>query len=233
MSDISTREYPCKQILELACAAQRVNGSYIKEGEAVYDEEGKFLFMKPSNKSMMLTTLDPLLYKGDPKEAPMPLKVLPEDAELAEQIQSHFRKLMFSAIEGENDFLVNINSILNSESVKLNQFGYVACLPSVFKRDFVQTKVKKAAKSVDEGFLADVDEWVRDLDVEIISSVKSKNFEGFNIDAIIDNKMVSWMAKTDLKLGPAVLVKGKVKAHNEHWKHKNDVTRLNYVKVAQ
>lgn len=117
--------------------------------------------------------------------------------------------------------------------VKQNQFGYVACLPSVHARDIVQTKVKRAARSVEEGCLAEIGSTVKDLDAEIISSVKSKNFEGWNIDAIISNKMVSWMNKTNLNLGPAVVVKAKVKDCNKHWKHQNDVTRLHYVKVAQ
>jgi len=39
--------------------------------------------------------------------------------------------------------------------------------------------------------------------------------------------------KTNLDLGPCVIVKAKVKDHNKHWKHQNDVTRLNFVKAAQ
>jgi DNA-binding transcriptional regulator YiaG len=136
-------------------------------------------------------------------------------------------------IEGENDFQTNINAILSSDTVKQNQFGYVACLPSVHVRDVAQTKVKRAARSVEEGYLADIGSNLKDLDGEIISSVKSKNFEGYNIDAIINNRMVSWLNKTNLNLGACVIVKAKVKDHSKHWKHQNDVTRLNYVKAAQ
>jgi hypothetical protein len=181
----------------------------------------------------MLCTLEPAIWTADPKDAPMPLRVLPEDTALAEEIKRHFRKFLFSAIEGENDFQTNINTILSSDTVKTNQFGYVACLPSVHIRDIAQTKVKRAARQVEEGPLAEIGSALKDLDAEIISSIKSKNFEGWNIDAIINNKMVSWMNKTDLKLGPAVIVKAKVKDCNKHWKHQNDVTRLNYVKAAQ
>ena len=227
------KEYPTQQVLELACAAQRINGAYIRESDNIYADDGVFLYSKKTNKMLMLCTLDPAIWTADPKDAPMPLRVLPEDTAMAEEVQKHYRKLAFAAIEGTNEFLTSINTILNSETTKQNQFGYVACLPSTYVRDVAQTKVKKAARTVDEGFLANIDEWVKDLDAEIISSVKSKNFEGFNIDAIINNKMVSWMSKTALNLGPAVLVKAKVKAHNQHWKHQNDVTRLNYVKAAQ
>jgi len=230
---MSKKDFPTQQVLELACAAQRVNGAYIKDPEAIYAEDGIYMYTKQTNKMQMLCTLEPAIWTADPKDAPMPLRVLPEDAIHAEEIKKHFRKFMFSAIEGENDFQTNINTILSGEQVKQNQFGYVACLPSVYARDIAQTKVKKAAKSVEEGILAEIGSTVKDLDAEIISSVKSKNFEGWNIDAIINNKMVSWMNKTDLNLGPAVIVKAKVKDCNKHWKHQNDVTRLHYVKAAQ
>ena len=230
---MSKKEFPTQQVLELACAAQRINGAYIKEDAPVYSEDGAFMYLKHTNKMQMLCTLEPAIWTADPKDAPMPLKVLPEDVAQAEEIKKHFRKFLFSAIEGENDFQTNINTILAGDTVKQNQFGYVACLPSVYVRDVAQTKVKRAARSVEEGTLAEIGSTIKDLDAEIISSVKSKNFEGWNIDAIINNKMVSWINKTNLDLGPAVIVKAKVKDCNKHWKHGNDVTRLNYVKAVQ
>lgn len=223
------KEYPTQQVLELACAAQRINGSYIKETEAVYAEDGVVMYTKQPNKILMLYTLDDKMVIPDVKA----LKVEPEDTVRANEIRAYYKRLLFAAIEGENDFLTNINSILSSETVRENQFGYVACLPSVQARDSAHLKVKKAARTVEEGCLAEIGTQLRDLDAEIISSIKSKNFEGYNIDAIINNKMVSWMNKTSLELGPAVIVKAKVKDCNKHWKHGNDVTRLHYVKAAQ
>ena len=227
------KEFPTQQVLELACAAQRINGTYIKESVNVFADDNAYMYTNHTNKMMMLCTVNPSNWTADPKDAPMPLKVLPEDTLLSEEIKKHFRKFMFSAIEGENDFQTNINTILSGDSVKVNHFGYVACLPSVYVRDLAQNKVKKAARQVEEGVLAEIGSTLKDLDAEIISSVKSKNFEGYNIDAIINNKMVSWMNKTDLTLGPAVIIKAKVKDCNKHWKHQNDVTRLHYVKAAQ
>ena len=230
---MANKEFPTQLVLELACAAQRINGAYIKEAENVWAEDGVFMYSKKANKMLMLCTLDHTIWTADPKDAPMPLKVLPEDTAQAEEIKKHFRKFLFSAIEGENDFQTNINSILSSDTVKQNQFGYVACLPSVHVRDVAQTKVKRAAQQVEEGALAEIGSTVKDLDAEIISSIKSKNFEGYNIDAIINSRMCSWLNKTNLQLGACIVVKAKVKDHSKHWKHGNDVTRLNYVKAAQ
>jgi hypothetical protein len=230
---MSNKVFPTQQVLELACAAQRVHGAYIKEPEAVYAEDGVYMYTKQTNKMLMLCTLDHTVWTADPKDAPMPIKVTDEDVALAEEIQKYFKRLMFAAIEGENEFQTNINSFLNSENIETKNFGYIACLPSVCARDKVHNKVKRAARSVEEGYLGEIGSTVKDLDAEILSSVKSKNFEGYNIDAIINNKMASWLNKTNLNLGACVVVKAKIKDHSKHWKHQNDVTRLNYVKAAQ
>jgi hypothetical protein len=225
------KEFPTQQILELACAAQRVNGAYIKEGEAttVYADDGVAMYTNHSNKTLVLYTLDDTKVIPDLKA----LKVEAEDVARAEEIQKYYKRLIFTVIEGENDFLTKVNSLLGSATVKENELGWMVCLPSVQARDADQNRVKKAARSVEEGYLANIGSQLLDLDAEIISSVKSKNFEGYNIDAIINNKMVSWLNKSNLNVGACVVVKAKVKDHTKHWKHLNDVTRLNYVKAAQ
>ena len=230
---MSKKDFPTQQVLELACAAQRVNGSYTKEPEAVWAEDGVYMYTKQTNKMMMLCTVIPTNWTADPKDAPMPLKVTEEDIALAQEIKTYYKRLLFAAIEGENDFQTNINSILSGETVKPNQFGYVACLPSVYVRDHAKNQIKKIARKLDEGFVGDIGDNLKDLDCEILESVRSKNFDAYNICAIIDNKMASWFSKTSLKLGACVIVKAKVKDHSEHWLHKNPVTRLNYVKAAQ
>jgi hypothetical protein len=122
---------------------------------------------------------------------------------------------------------------LAAPTVKENQFGYVACLPSVQARDVAHNRVKKAVRFAEAGYLGSIGEQLLDLDAEIISSTKSKNFEGYNVDAIINSRMASWLSKVNLESGPCVIVKAKVKDHSKHWKHGTDVTRLNYVKAVQ
>ena len=227
------KEFPLQQVLELACAAQRVNGSYLKETQAVYADDGIYMGSKQTNKMLMLVTAHPPIWTADPKDKPVALEVLPEDTALAEEIQQYFKRLMFAAIAGDNEFQTNINTFLSSENIESKNFGYIACLPSVYARDRAQNKIKKVARTVEGGYLGEIGIQLKDLDCEILESVKSKNFEGYNISAIINSKMASWLNKTDLKIGPCVVVKAKVKDHSKHWKHQNDVTRLNYVKAVQ
>lgn len=227
------KEFPTQQVLELACAAQRVNGSYVKDQEHIFAEDGKFMYTKHSNKMLMLCTLDHRNWTADPKDAPMPLRILAEDQARAEEIRKYYKRLLFAAIDGENEFLTKINSLLAGDIVKENEFGWLACLPSVQARDVAQNEVKRAARSVDEGYLGRPGDRLADLDCEILEVIKSKNFTGWNVCAIINNKMVSWMSQIELKQGPAVIVKAKVKDNSKHWKHGSDETRLNFVKAAQ
>ena len=223
------KEFPTQQVLELACAAQRINGEYLKVPEGVYADDGVYMYTKQANKTLMLYTLDNKMVIPDTKV----LKVEPEDVARAEEIRKYYKRLVFAAIEGENEFLTKVNSLLGSDTVKENEFGWIACLPSVQAKDAVHNQVKKAARTVEAGWLAAVGDRLADLDCEILEVIKSKNFTGWNICAIINNKMVSWMSQTELKRGPCVIVKAKVKDHSKHWKHGNDETRLNFVKAAQ
>jgi len=227
-------KYPLQTVLELACAAQRTNSDYIKQTQPVYSEDNKLMSYKWDNKLLMLITLGASSYTpSDDGLKPPLLCTKKEDSDLAEEIKKYYRRLMFSAVQGDNEFQTEVNSLLNSEEVPDNRFGFIACLPSVYKRDVSRKQVEKKSKTVDKEFLADVGSNILDKDCEVIACQRSKNFDAFNVDAIIDNKMVSWMSKYELKLGPAVVVKAKVKDHNAHWKYENPVTSLNYVKAVQ
>lgn len=230
--------FPLQVLLELACAAQRVNKTYQKDLEAIYADKdvivGKVMYYKYPNRQLMLLALgeDKSQYSSEyPK--PQLLCTNLDDRELANDIQKYYRRLAFAAIQGDNEFQTEVNGLLNSTDIPLNKLGFIACLPSVYKRDYARQQTEKKVKTLDVGYVGLVGEEILDKDCEVLSSQRSKNFDAWNIDAIIDNKMVSWMSKNDLKLGPCVVIKGKIKGHNEHWKHGNPVTRLNYVKAAQ
>lgn len=228
------KEFPLQQVLELACAAQRVNKAYIKEVESVFDTEGKFLFMKHSNKALVrkaLKLVDP--NNVAPEFSPEDIFVEDADRELAAEIQKYFKRLMFSAVKGDNEFQTEVNTLLTLAVIPENKIGFIACLPSVYRRDYANSQVEKRLRTLDNDYLAPVNTSIFDKDCEILLSQRSKNFDAWNIDAIIDNKMVSWFSKVDMKVGPCVVIKGKVKDHNRHWKHGVSVTRLNYIKAVQ
>jgi hypothetical protein len=227
-------EYTVSEVLKLACSAQRANNAYLKEAESVYTSDGIFVCLKYDNKTLIRHALGIETFGNTEQEfRPATLYVEEQDVVLTEEIKSYYRRLMFAAVKGDNEFQTEVNSILNSETVGKNKIGFLACLPSVYARDKSRSEFKRNIKKCEDRYLAEVNTVIFDKDCEILESVKSKTFEGYNISAIINNKMVSWLNKTNLNLGACVLVKAKVKDHTKHWKHQNDVTRLNYVKAAQ
>lgn len=221
------------QVLMLACAAQRLNKDYIKHSQPVYSEDNKLLAYKWDNKFLVQVTLDPTIVKPGEEWVPPLLCTNKEDADQADEIKKFYRRLMFAAIDGENEFRTEVNSLLEADEMPFNKTGFIACLPSVYKREYGQLQLEKRIRSADVAHLACIGDNVLDKDCEVLACQRSKNFDAFNVDAIIENKIVSWMSKNELKLGPAVVIKAKVKDHAKHWKHDIPVTRLNYVKAAQ
>ena len=229
-----SKEFPLQQVLELACAAQRVNQAYLKEVESVFDSEGKFMYMKHSNKVLVRKALKLNETTNASVEfAPQDIAVEDADRELANEIQKYFKRLMFAAVKGDNEFQMEVNTLLTLAVVPDNKIGFIACLPSVYKRDSANNQIEKRARSADKEYLSAIGSSIFDKDCEILASQRSKNFDAWNVDAIIDNKMVSWFSKVDMKVGPCVVVKSKVKDHSTHWKYGNPVTRLNFVKAVQ
>lgn len=230
MSDIQPREIPLQTAIELACAAMRVNGEYVSEN-AIFTFSNENGPRRYTNKELILVALGEINTKKyeDVPEKPVLLCTNLEDREFANTIQKYFRKLLFTAIEGEDQFKMDLFSVLNKETVPLNKLGFIACLPSSYYRDKYDTAVKNATSE----YIGLPGEELLDKDCEIIRCKKSKNYDAFNVDAIIESKLVSWMSKQNLKIGPCVLIKGKVKDLSKHWQQPVNVTRLNYVKVFQ
>ena len=231
MSDL-----PVQKVLELACAAQRTNQSYIKTAEYVYsnDEPTKFMFVKHENKTLIRHALGIDKYSNTEQEfRPMQLFLEQQDKDLADEIRSYYKRLMFSAVKGDNEFQTEVFSLLMTEHMLANKIGFIACLPSVYVRDLGKTKLDRAFRQADNAVLGEVGDMLLDKDCEILQVNRSKNFDAWNILAIIDNKIVSWMNNKEPRVGPAVVIKAKIKQHAENWLCKKTETRLNYVKVAQ
>lgn len=232
MSVPSEKTFSVELILRLSCAAQRVNGTYLKVTEPIYTSDNVLAGYKFANKDLVRSMLLGS-HEGYGEFKPQLLNVINEDVEQVEDIRKYFKRLIFAAVEGENEFQMTVNQLLNTEEIELNKLGFLVCLPSVYDKDSTKTRVKKSLKECEAGVIGSVDDELRDLDSEIVEVRKSKNFEAFNVVAIVDNKIVSWMTKNAPQVGPAVILKAKVKGFNENWLTKLPETRLNYVKVYQ
>jgi hypothetical protein len=224
--------YPTQRALELACAAQRINKGYIKEPVVKYGDNNEVLYTTYCNRDLVLFNLkNPLIPVT--AIAPMRLVITEEDREMVTDIRKYFRKLVFSAVKNDDDFWTQLNVILTLDEVPSNRIGFVACLPQSYIRDYAKTRMEKIVKDLTQEHYGLIGDELLDKDCEILDIRRSKNFDAWNICAIIDNKMVSWMSRNELKPGACVLIKGKVKDHSLHWKYQCPETRLNYVKAFQ
>jgi hypothetical protein len=221
------QNYPTQRVLELACAAQRHNKDYIKEPITMYAADGKALYTAVPNRDLMIQSL----VAGSLIKAP--LYVTDADKELATDIRKYFRKLIFAAVKNEDDFYTQLNAILINPDIPHNRLGFVACLPSTYQRDYAKTQFEKRINDLTHEYIGLIGEQILDRDCDIIEVKRSKNYDAWNISAIIENKLTSWMGKEELKLGPCVIIKAKVKEHSSHWKYQVPETRMNYVKAFQ
>lgn len=228
MSDRPEPTFSLQTAIELACAAERANIGYVKEAE-MFNTASEF---KYSNKELIMVAIgaiDPKKYEDLPNK-PVLLCTNLEDRERATEMRKFFKRLLFTAIEGDDQFKSDLFTVLEKEEVAKNKMGFIAYLPFAYQKEKYQSSIKKAVPE----YLGNIGEEVLDLDCEIIRSSRSKNYDAWNTDAIIDSKLVSWMGKAQLKLGPCVLIKGKIKDHSAHWQYPEiKVTRLNYVKAFQ
>lgn len=227
-------QYPLQTALELACAAQRLNKEYIKHTESIYTNDAVFVGYKWANKQLIICALDPTHFFNSASEDKPPLLCTNlADRDLANEIQKYYKRLLFNVVAGDSEFHTTLNSILNSPTVALNQLGFIACLPHVHRKDVAKKRFEKVTGSLDPGYVGEVGQELLDKDCEIISIARSKNYDAWNVLAIIDNKLVSWMGNRELAPGPCVVIKARIKDQGKNWKTQQDETRLNYVKAAQ
>lgn len=217
-------------IIELACSATRTNNNeYIKH---TYNEH--YLTGSIPNKLLMLHTIGKIEWvDGLP---PRYLKVIDEDRLLATEIRKILtKKLSFKIISDIiSDFETTVYALLNADMMSVSDVGFIAFLPTYYENEKTRSYIKNLTTNLDNAYLGELTQQLFDLDSDIIEICYSTKYDAWNVTAIIDNKMCSWMTKHKPVTGPAVIIKAKVKEHNLHWKFTNStVTRLHYVTAIQ
>lgn len=229
---MAEKEYEVQKVLELACAAQRVNNGYLKDVDIVYSSDGAAMSYKQTNKTLISVSIGAQDWVGD--HHPGILKLTRADVEMTEEIRQYYKRLAFTVMANpEDSFQVEILQLLNTKMMPRVKFGFIACLPSTYLRDKAKNDVAKHLRRIDEGYIADPGEVLDDKDCEIIEAKWNDKFNCWSIMAIIDNRLATWFSKRQLLLGPCVVIKAKVKDHREHWQTKVAETHLNYVKAFQ
>lgn len=222
LKTVSTQE-----ALAVACAAQRINGGYVKDTRR---------FSEPNNKTQFANKeIVKFAYHGDPSYLPMDyVRPIPteEDYVQVAEIQKWMKRYVMLGLGEVDDFKRDMIESVSQDTVTVNNLGRVAFVPEFVKRDQHESGLKKEIRveyrnSQYLGKEKDVVEGV----VKILDKRYSQQWESFNYVAVIDGNLVSFMNKFEHAVGDMKRIKGKVKAQTQNKLFSANETRLNYVKL--
>ena len=204
--------YNTVDVFAAACAANRVNGGYLKYTE-INDEAGT---SKIANKVLIRQFLDGTFDVRD------------SDREQGEKVMQHCRSLTFKLLTDKrlSDFEQNMLSIVEKETLDSNyDIAIVSSLPNTYNRSEYRRAVDTRIRET-EGVFGTVGERVQ-VTAEVVKSYFSDQWGTHFITAITDdNKQVFFAYKQSLTVGDNINIDGKVKAHRDN------STQLNYVKMV-
>ena len=204
-----------------ACAAQRINGSYVKETQYQFDEAKQTtVVVKQRNRDIMADILA------------NPALLTVEDIALGQQCRKFLEQdITLRGLKGRlTEFdTATSKTIAVSESFdtvkhKL-ELAVVASLPASHQRSLARQDVDSRVRQTTGGYVGAPDAKVA-FDVEVVSANYSHTYNIFWVTAITqDNQAVFFSYRSKLTTGSWIQVKGTVKAHRD------GKTQLNRVKV--
>lgn len=206
--------YNITDVFAAACAAFRINGSYIKQDEVTFHENGSHTVDKIANKTLVHQFLKGAFDLRD------------EDREMGEKVRQHCNGLSFKIITGKtlSEFEQAMLTIADKETTDSNyDIAVVASLPASYER--AQARIQQDAMLREKsGTLTDNVGDKVELDIEVVRCNYSNNWDTHFVTAIVDNAVVFFASRNKIELGSKLRIKGKVKAHKE------DRTQLSHVK---
>jgi hypothetical protein len=204
-----------------ACAAQRINGSYVKATEYRLDENtNTTVVAKLRNRDIMadFLTNPALLTVEDIAQGQECRKFLQQDLTLR-GLKSQLTEFDLNVAK-----TLAVNEEFNTAVHKL-ELALVACLPESQNRAMARQEAQNRMRQAAGGYVGSVDSKV-ELDVEVVSANYSQTYGIFWVTAITrDNQAVFFSYKSKLTTGSWIQIKGTVKAHRD------GKTQLNRVKV--
>ena len=194
-----------------ACAAQRINGAYVKNLADV--AEGQ-------NAATNRILIDQHLAN--------PSFITEADREQGQLVRKYYKALTFKILQGKklNDFENTAMVIANRDVIESNyDIAVIASLPSCYERAVKRDNMNRKLESATGGFIGRVGDKVQ-VSVEVVRSVFSQQWNVFFVSGITSNdQAVFFSYKQQILAGTIIVAQGTVKAHRDN------STQLNRVKV--
>ena len=196
-----------------ACAAQRINGSYVKLSMI---SESDPALTKLSNRMIVEKLLTDTSGITD------------EDREQAKKVRAFYQALTFKILQGKrlNEFDNTAMLLANRDVIKGNyDIAVIASLPSCYERGVVRQTADQRVSFATGGLIGKVGDKVSTT-VEIVKSIFSQKWMTNYVTGITgDDQVVFFAYKSELPVGKMFDIYGTVKAHRDN------TTQLNRVKV--
>lgn len=216
--------YFTHDIIALACAADRMNGGYVKSIEYGTNAEGFLdynVVVRRPNKELMSNWLKDSNWSC----------VTAADRERAEGVMAHYRTYtMLMLTKPLTDFQKTALKVASSEHIEDRDrysIAIAACLPSTADRE---KSMNERKREVAWSTPLDAAEGSKvEYDVLILSSkvISKPEFTSNRVDAKVGDSFVYWWSNSDMSeyAGQVIRIKGRIKAHKA-----DKTTQLNYVK---
>ena len=224
---VPLRTVPTQEALAYACAAQRINGSYIKDTRRFSEEENKTQFSNKDIVKFAYASTDN--HAPDDYVKPAPTE---QDYEMVAEIQKWMRRYVMLGLADLDDFKRDMIESVSQDTVAFNNLGRIAFIPEFVNRDKHETGLTKDIRIEyrNSQYLGNEKDVVEGV-IKILDRRFSSQWESYNYTAVMDGNLVSFMNKFEHNVGDMKRIKGKVKAQGKNKLFSANETRLNYVKL--
>ena len=213
--------FPVATVWAAACAAQRINGRYIKQDEFDYPEGGQAVLTATASRTIMKELLA------------NPDRLTAQDFEQGAECKTFLQNdITFRALKNKlTEFDSATSKVLaveeNFDSAQHKyELAVIASLPASRTRALERQATDSRVRQATGAYVGAVGDKVA-LDVEVIKTNYSQQWNTWYATAITsDNRAVFFAFKEQLTIGNSILIKGTVKAH------RTGTTQLNRVKIV-
>lgn len=203
-----------------ACAAQRINGRYIKQGELVTTETAEQGSRPiPCNKERMVDFINHQALLTE------------QDFENGRTARAWFQGQLFSLISDQlNDFMKKAIETAVKEVINIRMdAGMVACLPQTWERAVKKERVIDIMTDINSQHVGTITEKLI-RQVHVIEVNPGVSFTGWIVTVTDKNNIFRFCSSVVFAENELVRIQGKVKRHDFDKKTNAPVTWLNYVK---
>jgi hypothetical protein len=205
--------YNADDVWSAACAAQRINGSYVKLSVV---SESDPATTKLSNRIIVEQLLADTFLITD------------EDRDHGKKVRSFYQAFTFKILKGTrlSEFDNTAMLIANRDVIEgTYDVAVIASLPSCYERGVVRQSADQRINFATGGFIGKANDKVN-ASIEVLKSVFSMKWNTNYVTGITsDDQVVFFAYKEALDIGKMLNINGTVKAHRDN------STQLNRVKV--